>query len=48
VDYKEFLPLMVELIGAMKAKATANAARAEVGPGGCCSPLHPAHLTLRI
>lgn len=27
VDYKEFLPLMVELIGAMKAKAAAKAAR---------------------
>lgn len=28
VDYKEFLPLMIELIGAMKAKAVAKAARA--------------------
>jgi Ca2+-binding EF-hand superfamily protein len=28
VDYKEFLPLMIELIGAMKAKQAAKAARA--------------------
>lgn len=28
MDYKEFLPLMIELIGAMKAKAAAKAARA--------------------